>query len=47
LPQQRLPIPQPERVARVPKKYLDRVGIHDAHPGTGKGYRAAQQWAAE
>lgn len=46
LPKVRLPVPAEERVAKVPKKYLDRIGHHEAHPGTGKGYRAAQQWAA-
>jgi DNA (cytosine-5)-methyltransferase 1 len=30
--------PAPERVARVPKKYMELVGDHVAHPGTGKGF---------
>lgn len=46
LPPVRTPVPAPERRGPVPKKYLDLVGDHDPHPGTGKGYRASQQWAA-
>jgi DNA (cytosine-5)-methyltransferase 1 len=40
LPPRRSPVPAPERVARVPRKYLKLVGDHEAHPGTGKGYAA-------
>jgi len=40
LPPSRSPAPPPEPVARVPKKFLDLVGDHEAHPGTGKGYGA-------
>lgn len=40
LPPDRGRPPKPERVARVPKKYLDLVGDHEDHPGTGLGYRA-------
>jgi DNA (cytosine-5)-methyltransferase 1 len=32
--------PAPETPSRVPPKYLSLRGDHDAHPGTGKGYRA-------
>jgi len=34
------PAPDPEPVAEVPVTYLRLRGTHDAHPGTGKGYRA-------
>ena len=37
-------IPPPEKVARVPKKYMDLVGDHPAHPGTGKGHLVANTW---
>jgi DNA (cytosine-5)-methyltransferase 1 len=30
-------IPKPELVKSVPEKYLHLVGVHKAHPGTGKG----------
>lgn len=30
-------IPPPEEVSEVPKKYLELIGTHDPHPGTGKG----------
>ncbi len=46
LPPVRLPVPKPERTRPVAKKYLEFVGEHSAHPGTGKGNRAAQSWAA-
>lgn len=36
LPYQR-PIPDPEPLSEVADKYLDHVGDHSAHPGTGKG----------
>jgi DNA (cytosine-5)-methyltransferase 1 len=29
--------PPPEPVAQVPEKYLDQLGDHPDHPGTGKG----------
>ncbi len=34
------PPPPPSRVKKVPERYLALRGAHDAHPGTGKGYRA-------
>lgn len=40
VPEASIPAPPPEPVARVPRKYLSLRGNHDAHPGTGKGYRA-------
>jgi DNA (cytosine-5)-methyltransferase 1 len=43
LPQSRRPMPAPERVKRVPKKYLDLVGNHADHPGEGKGRQALRR----
>jgi DNA (cytosine-5)-methyltransferase 1 len=40
LPARKTPVPAPEPLGRVPKKYLHLVGEHEAHPGTGKGYAA-------
>lgn len=34
------PAPPPEQVQPVPRHFLDLRGEHDAHPGTGQGYRA-------
>lgn len=42
LPPDRSPAPEPEPVATVPKKFRSMVGTHSAHPGTGKGHRAAR-----
>lgn len=44
LPQRRKPIPPPEPVGAVPQDLMHLVGDHEAHPGTGKGYRAVE-WA--
>lgn len=41
LPPRRAPIPPPEPVAAVPKRYHDLAGEHSAHPGTGLGHGAA------
>jgi DNA (cytosine-5)-methyltransferase 1 len=41
LPPRRSAPPSPEPVTRVPRKYLALAGNHEAHPGTGKGRRAA------
>jgi DNA (cytosine-5)-methyltransferase 1 len=35
-----VPPPDPEQVAAVPARYLALKGLHAAHPGTGRGYRA-------
>lgn len=43
MPPSRSPVPPPEPVARVPKKFLKLVGDHEAHPGTGKGYGAIER----
>jgi DNA (cytosine-5)-methyltransferase 1 len=43
IPQPRHPVPAPEPVATVPKKYHHLVGDHEAHPGTGKGVAAEKR----
>lgn len=43
LPPDRGPPPPPEPVAEVPERFLDRLGSHAAHPGTGKGYGALRR----
>jgi DNA (cytosine-5)-methyltransferase 1 len=40
LPTDRSPAPPPEPFGPVPAPYLDLIGDHPAHPGTGKGYGA-------
>jgi DNA (cytosine-5)-methyltransferase 1 len=42
----RTPVPDPEKVQPVPKKYLHLVGDHAPHPGTGKGRKAKKATAA-
>lgn len=44
LPPVRTPVPAPEPVHAVPKRYRELRGEHTAHPGTGKGFRAVG-WA--
>ena len=36
-------LPDPEPIAEVPREYLRYQGNHSAHPGTGKGYSAAER----
>jgi DNA (cytosine-5)-methyltransferase 1 len=43
LPPDRSPVPPPERVASVPKKFRSLIGEHSAHPGTGKGNAAIER----
>ena len=43
MPPARSPVPAPEKVAPVPRKFRKLVGDHDAHPGTGKGYGAVER----
>jgi DNA (cytosine-5)-methyltransferase 1 len=43
IPARRDDVPGPEPVAAVHPKFLDLVGDHDAHPGTGKGYAAQER----
>lgn len=38
LPSKSITAPKPTAVAPVPEKYLQYIGKHLAHPGTGKGY---------
>jgi DNA (cytosine-5)-methyltransferase 1 len=45
LPPFRENVPPPVKVARVPKKYHQFIGVHDAHPGTGKGREAVKRIA--
>jgi DNA (cytosine-5)-methyltransferase 1 len=45
IPPKRLPIPKPEAVLQVPKKYRPLVGTHEPHPGTGLGYSAQRRAA--
>lgn len=40
LPPRRENVPPPERVAPLPAKYRSMIGVHAAHPGTGKGRQA-------
>jgi len=40
LPPDRSPPPPPTRPRPVPKQYRHLAGDHDAHPGTGQGYRS-------
>jgi DNA (cytosine-5)-methyltransferase 1 len=42
LPTRRAEVPPPLKVARVPKKYHQFIGHHEAHPGTGKGRQAVK-----
>jgi DNA (cytosine-5)-methyltransferase 1 len=46
LPPDRSPVPPPEAVTPVPRKFRGFAGNHAAHPGTGRGYRASI-WAGE
>jgi DNA (cytosine-5)-methyltransferase 1 len=43
LPPRRRKTPAPEALQAVPEQYLDLVGDHAAHPGTGLGYSAASR----
>lgn len=43
LPPLRTPVPPPERLALLPAKYRKLIGVHEAHPGTGKGRMAARR----
>lgn len=45
LPPRRLNVPLPERVSRLPSKYVSLIGEHAAHPGTGKGREAVRRAA--
>jgi DNA (cytosine-5)-methyltransferase 1 len=43
LPPRQPAIPVPEPVAPIPDKYLQLVGTHSAHPGTGLGHAARRR----
>lgn len=43
LPPDRSPAPAPETVRDVPKEYLELVGNHSPHPGTGRGKAALER----
>lgn len=47
IPERRNDVPPPEPVQPVAEKYLHLIGEHQAHPGTGKGYRAVARTAVE
>lgn len=38
MPMRREPVPRPEPLGPVPRKYRKFIGDHAAHPGTGKGH---------
>lgn len=40
LPPVRIPVPESEQIVPVPEQYLNMVGDHAPHPGTGKGAAA-------
>lgn len=44
LPPDRGTPPPPVKVVPVPKRFRQLAGSHSAHPGTGKGTRASQQY---
>lgn len=46
LPPDRSPAPAPESVTAVPREYRHLAGNHEAHPGTGQGYRAVAMAAS-
>lgn len=43
IPFRRELVPEPEPVKPLHPKYLDMVGEHEAHPGTGQGYGAQRR----
>lgn len=43
IPKRRLPVPDPEPVAPIHRMYLELIGEHEAHPGTGQGYAAQRR----
>jgi len=47
LPERREPVPPPEPVQPVPRRFHALVGDHSAHPGTGQGYAAARRHGSE
>ena len=47
IPRNKKRTPPPVAVAPVPRKYLEYVGKHKAHPGTGKGRQAVKRAKAD
>ena len=47
IPEPRTPVPDPEPVRPVPRKYLHLVGTHADHPGTGQGPAAVARHQVE
>ncbi len=45
IPEKQADAPPPEPVKPVPEKYRHLVGMHEPHPGTGKGYGASKRAA--
>lgn len=45
LPPKRETVPPPMQVARLPKKYHEHIGHHEAHPGEGRGRQAVKRRA--
>lgn len=45
LPPRRTPVPSPEPLPPLPEQYRSLIGIHKAHPGTGKGRQAVKRAA--
>lgn len=46
LPPHREHIPPPVKPRPIPSKYHEQIGVHEAHPGTGKGRQALLRAAA-
>lgn len=46
LPPRRGDVPPPVKTSAVPSKYHAHIGVHEAHPGTGKGRQALLRTAA-
>lgn len=44
-PPHRADVPPPVKIALVPQKYHEHLGVHQAHPGTGKGREALRRAA--
>lgn len=45
LPPRRSNVPPPVKPSAVPEKYHQHIGVHEAHPGTGKGRHAVRRVA--
>ena len=41
LPERATHVPPPETPTAVPTRFLTLAGTHEAHPGTGRGYRSS------